>query len=296
MAARGTAPARGGQTARRANTPSLWRDHIAVEAYCGREDAIVAMLDYGCAVVIRYLDAVLADETKLTSTFSRCAVLEATSDELGATPFNWVMIATFFLTGLDISHRIIGWFDQQDLDWSRAMVLVCGQQGRPTSGVTWTTNSVAQMIRAASGQRLPLDRLYIAPHGPALDVVDPSDLTRVRGVEGEFRTLWSHTQAISDVSPTMFEGYPRYAPGAYTPPVVTEQTSELLEMPAIAGPEDIRAMITRSRLVREDPRQLLSGCVTDYAAEQLRQSGNDPRAVVVPGLDGVRYPTGLELP
>jgi len=41
-------------------------------------------------------------------------------------------------------------------------------------------------------------------------------------------------------------------------------------------------MTTRLRLVIEDPRQLLSGCVTDYAVEQLRLNGNDPASVVVP--------------
>jgi hypothetical protein len=83
----------------------------------------------------------------------------------------------------------------------------------------------------------------------------------------DISTLWSYTRAIAELSPTMFEGYPRYAPGAHAAPVVTETTTELSEMPAIAGPQDLRAMITRLRLVQEDPRQLLSGCIADYAAE-----------------------------
>jgi hypothetical protein len=40
----------------------------------------------------------------------------------------------------------------------------------------------------------------------------------------------------------------------------------------------------------EDPRQLLSGAVTDYASSQLVRSANDPSAVTVPGLDGEPYP------
>ena len=282
------------RTARSASTPSLWRDRIAVEAWRGREDSIAAMLDYGCALTLRYLEAVVADEAKLTPEFLRRSVLEAEGRELEATvPFNWVMIATFFLAGLDVSHRIIGWLAARELDWTRTMVLICGKQGRPTSGVTWTTNSVAQMILAASDHALPLDRLYIAPHGPTFVVSDPDNLEPIRAVEGELRALWSYTRAISDLSPTMFDGYPRYAPGAYTPPVVTAETSALSEMPAIAGPQDMRAMVTRLRMVQEDPRQLLSGCVADYAAEQLRRNGNDPRLAVVPGLDGVVYPTGM---
>jgi hypothetical protein len=78
----------------------------------------------------------------------------------------------------------------------------------------------------------------------------------------------------------------------YSPPL-TETTTELAEMPAIKGADDMRAMVTHLRLVQEDPRELLSRCVTDYAAEQLRLNGNDPLAVVVPGLDGVAYRSSL---
>jgi hypothetical protein len=44
------------------------------------------------------------------------------------------------------------------------------------------------------------------------------------------------------------------------------------------------------RVVLEDPRQMVSSAVIDYAIEQLVATGNDPAAVVVPGLDGVGYP------
>lgn len=76
-------------------------------------------------------------------------------------------------------------------------------------------------------------------------------------------------------------------------PTLDDHTTELSEMPQIAGPDDMRAMTTRLRLVMEDPRQLLSGAVTDYAAEQLRMNGNNPQTVVVPGLDHYSYPTDL---
>ena len=59
-------------------------------------------------------------------------------------PFNRVMVATFFLTGMDISYRLINWFDQIDLDWERAMVIVAGRVGRPTSGVTATATALPE--------------------------------------------------------------------------------------------------------------------------------------------------------
>ena len=281
------------ETARAANSPALWRERIAVAAYRGREDAIAALVDYACALSSRYLRAVLADETLLTPEFLQREYLEAQGDAIGASvPFNAVMIATFFLTGLDIAHRIMRWLRSQRLDWTRLMVLICGQQGRPTSGVTWTSNSICQIILGASDMQLPLERMYIAPHAPSFAVADPQDLAAVSALEPRLRSVWFYTRAISELAPTMFSGYPRYAPEAYEAPRLRPETTVLADMPRIGGPDDMRTLTTRLRLVMEDPRQLLSGCVTDYAVEQLRANGNDPSAVVVPGLDGYRYPVG----
>jgi hypothetical protein len=282
------------QVARNANSPSLWRDQIAVEAYRGRENAIAAMVDYACAITLRYLKAVLADETQLTPDFLREQYLEAKRDALGAiVPFNAVMIATFFLIALDTSYRVTAWFKEQSLDWNRTMVLITGQQGRPTAGLTWTTNSFCQMILGASNLKLSLERMYIAPHTQSFTTKDPDDLDALRGLEAPLRTISLYTRAISNLAPTMFEGYPRYAPGSYEPPVIAKDTKELSEMPRILGPDDMLTMTTRLRLVVEDPRQDLSGCLADYAVEQLRLNDNNPTKVVVPGLDHYAYPTNL---
>ena len=47
------------------------------------------------------------------------------------------------------------------------------------------------------------------------------------------------------------------------------------ELPAIAGPDDWFAMTSRLRVVLEDPRQLLSGAVTDYAGRSSSTHDND---------------------
>jgi hypothetical protein len=277
-------------TARAANSVDVWRNKIAVEAYRGKESQIADMVDYACALTLRYLEAVKKDESILSPDFLRREYLEAKGDALGATvPFNDVMIATFFLVALDIAHRTIGWFKKQDVDWGRAMVLITGQQGRPTAGVTWTTNSVAQLL-AASDQSLPLERLYIAPHVNNFKIADLANPASILPFEQPLRQLWFGTRATSELAPTMFDGFPRYAPGSYTPPVVTKTTREVSEMPSISGPDDMLAMTTRLRVVIEDPRQLLSGCVTDYAAKQLMAVNNDPAKVIVPGMDNRTYP------
>ena len=279
------------QKARAANSEPLWRDQIAVKAFAGREAAIAAMVDYACKVSERYLDRVLDQPALLTAADLRQELLEAKGDAVGASvPLNKVMIATFFLVGLDIGHRVVDWFDRHAIDWQRAMVLICGKAGRPTSGVTWTSNSICGMILGASRQQLPLDRMYIAPHGPSFTVGRPGDLSGARAMEKPLRELWAYTRAIADLGDTMFAGYPAYRPGSVALPVIGPETTAVNEMPQIKDVDDWPAMVTRLRVAIEDPRQLLSGAVTDFAVRQLIAHANDPAKVTVPGLDGVVYP------
>lgn len=280
------------RAARLASSETLWRDRIDVAAYRGREARIAELVDYACSLTERYLHRVLREPDLFTRQDLRDGFLEARNDAAGATvPMNAVMIATFFLVAMDIGHRVIGWFDRHTIDWSRAMVLIVGKQGRPTAGVTWTSNSVCSMILGASGHRLPLDRLYIAPHAPTLAPGQVQDVAAVKSFEAPWRQLWVQTRAVSELGPLMYDGYPRFDPTtAVTRPLLNADTVSVSELPAIAGPDDWFALNTRLRVLLEDPRQLLSGCVTDYAVEQLQANGNDPSKVQVPGLDGTTYP------
>ena len=88
----------------------------------------------------------------------------------------------------------------------------------------------------------------------------------------------------------MFEGYPRFAALPAEPVIVGAGTTSVHAKPAVEGPGDWLALVTRLRVVMEDPTQLLSGAVTDYASSELVAHANDPSAVTVPGLDGEPYP------
>ena len=284
------------QAAREANCVELWRDRIAAGAYRGREQAIADMCDYACAVTLRFLDAVLTDETKMNAAFLRDQYLEPmANNELGATiSMNAVMIATFFLVGMDISYRINGWLHEQKVDWANAMVVMTGRAGRATAGITLATNAVSQMILYASRLELPPERLYIAPHAVSFTLSDPVDWPALLALEPQFRALWSNTRAVSELGPLMFKDYPRYKPHqASARPVIDRTTTELSEMPHIKGPDDLFSLTARLRILMEDPRQQLAGAAADYAALQLYESGNDLSKVVVSGLDGYAYPVGL---
>jgi hypothetical protein len=282
------------KSSRAANSVQLWRDRIAVEAYRGREQQISDLVDYTCATTARYLTAALDDEAYLNEETLRADYLEGGGDAQLPVPVNHVMVATFFLAGLDISYRIGRWLRAQDLDWQRAMVLIAGRQGRATAGVTWTSSSVATLILGASGHRLPLERMYLAPHAPTFATPRDGDLSEVVALERALRGIWCATRVTVELGGLMFDGYPRYAPaGVHFPDVRDPAVTEISEMPAVDGPRDMRALVTRLRMVMEDPRQLLSGAVTDLAVEELARTDWDPTTVHVPGLTDVHYPTDL---
>jgi hypothetical protein len=146
------------------------------------------------------------------------------------------------------------------------------------------------MVLGASRHKLGLERIYIAPHAPPFNVTRPIDLGEIRAQEETMRKLWWYTRAMSDLGPMMYEGYPKFVPTKNSRPQLRPDTTEVGEMPQITGPEDWRAFNTRMRVIMEDPRQLLAGCVVDYAVDQLQAHDNRPENVVVPGLDGTDYP------
>lgn len=282
------------KNSRAANTVEMWRDQIAVEAYRGREQEIADLVDYSCAVTARYLTAALGDEEYLNEQTLRTDYLEGGGDVELPVPVNHMMVATFFLAGLDISFRIGRWLRSQHIDWEKAMVIIAGRQGRATAGVTWTTSSVATMILGASGHRLPLERMYLAPHAPTFMTPVDGDLSEVIALEEPLRSIWCATRATVELGELMFDAYPRYAPsGVRFPDITDPSVTEVSEMPVVKSPDDMRALVTRLRVVMEDPRQLLSGAVIDVAVEALAEADWDPGRVVVPGLTGVTYPTHL---
>ena len=109
------------------------------------------MVDYSCLLTERFLQRALDDPAYLTMTAVRRDHLAgpAAHGDLPV-PFNKVMIATFYLTGMDIAHRLITWLDSAGIDWERAMVIFAGQSGRPTAGVTQESHSIAGVVRAVS--------------------------------------------------------------------------------------------------------------------------------------------------
>ena len=270
---------------RSANSVELWRDAIGAESFAGREERIAAMVDHACAIAARYLRRAMDEPGYLSGASLR-------ADLLGASPvgFDKIMIATFALVGANNSARLIRWFDSMDVQWDRALVMLTGRQGRPTSGITLATNSLARIFQLAARGRLAADRIYIAPHAPDFPTPDGTNRDAIAKLEDPLRWMLARVMSAIELAPIMYEGYPEFLPPPAYGPDITDETRTVSEMPHIRHPADWRVMVTRLRLALEDPRQLLASGVTDYMAEQLMANGVDPSKVVIPGLDNEEYP------
>lgn len=280
------------QTARirQVNTEAYWRDTVAVEAWVGLEAKITDLVDYSCDVTLDYMTRAMADPEYLTFAHLRDHFLDPVDSSQVPVPINDMMAATFALVFLDTGHRIIRWLRAQDFDWERLMVMICGRAGRPTAGLTWRTNSMCHLLWQASQQKLPPERLYIAPHAPGLVLSDLADEAGRTAVEAQFRQIWFSSRASVEVGRLMFADYPAYQPPINGAPFVDATTQTISELPAVRSPDDRRAIITRLRLVMEDPGQQLANAAAQYIIDELCAVDNHPEKVVIPGFTNTTYP------
>jgi len=189
------------------------------------------------------------------------------------------MFATFALAYVDIAYRIGGWLREKAIDWDRAMVLVSGQSGRPTAGVTWSTNNICNLIWKSSDRRIAPERIFVAPHAPGLSVDNLSNAEALRDLEKAYREIWCQTQASVDVARKMFQAYEAF--------IFRPIEAEML--PAIKSLGDHAACVARLRRIMEDPQQLLSNCVADYIIDELHRCNHQPEDVQIPGFTNVDY-------
>jgi hypothetical protein len=276
---------------REINSEDLWRRDIAVPALAGYESKIADMVDYSCAVTKAFLADGLADESHMNFEHLRRNFLEPVGSAAVPIPINDMMVATFALAFLDIGHRMIRWMRDEISDWQRLMVMLSGRSGRPTAGLTWANNNMCHLVWRASEQRLPPERVYIAPHAPSLVLADLENEDQLRNLNSAFREIWNNTRSSVELARSMFAGFPAFEPAATPAPTIPVSGRQIVhEMPALRSPDDRFTAITRLRVVMEDPGQLLANSVAPYIIDQLCANGNRPADVVIPGFTNVTYP------
>lgn len=268
------------EATRAANSSAFWRDHVAVDSFAGHEQKIADLVDYTCRVTIDLIERMQSDHSLLSFDRLNDEYFASPPGDALPVPMNDVMFATFGLAFLDIVYRIGNWLRAQSLDWTRLMVLVSGQSGRPTAGATWATNNMCYLVWSASDRMLLPERVLVAPHAPSFSVAELPDAAGLAELERTYRALWLNTRASIDVARDLF---PDQRPYGFDPAPADG-------MPPIKSVDDREATVARLRRIMEDPSQLLSNCVADYIVDQLHKNGNQPQRVEIPGFTNVSYP------
>lgn len=272
------------------STVPYWTSEVAVEAWKGWEPKIVDVVDYACRASEDYLKAGLEDRSVFTYAALRERFLEPSQPGDPPVPFNDVMVATFALTFLDITHRMMRWLNSLELDWRTVMVMICGSSGRPTAGLTWATNNMCHLLWRASQKTLAPEHLLISPHAPSLKLDMIKSGADLQDLEKAYRTLWCKTRVTAEIGGKMFAGFPAFVPDIGAASVITDPAGTLSEMPRLQHPDDRFTAISRLRMVMEDPRQLLSNSVAEFIIDELSDNGLDPAAITIPGFTNTTYP------
>lgn len=263
---------------RRANTVDMWRDKVALRAFQGHERKLFDLVEYALTSCIDYMQRACDDPSLLDFKTLQRQLIDADQDWLPVS-MNDVMFATFALAYVDIAYRIGGWLREKEIDWDRAMVLVSGQSGRPTAGVTWSTNNMCNLIWKSSDQRIAPERIFVAPHAPGFSVDNLPNAETLRDLEKTYREIWCQTRASVEVARKMFQAYEAF--------IFRPTEAEML--PAIKSLSDHAACTARLRRIMEDPQQLLSNCVADYIIDELHRCNHHPEDVQIPGFTNVDY-------
>ena len=263
---------------RRVNTVDMWRDKVALRAFQGHERKLCGLVEYALTSCIDYMQRACIDPSLLDFETLQRQFIDADRDWLPVS-MNDVMFATFALAYVDIAYRIGGWLREKQIDWDHAMVLVSGQSGRPTAGVTWSTNNICNLIWKSSDKQIAPERIFVTPHAPGFSVDNLPNAEALRDLEKTYRQIWCHTRASVDVARKMFQAYEAF----------TFRPIEAETLPAIKSLGDHAACVARLRRIMEDPQQLLSNCVADYIIDELRRCNYRPEDVPIPGFTDVDY-------
>jgi Domain of unknown function (DUF5624) len=258
-----------------------WLDRLNQPAWSAHKSQIRDMVDYACARTLDYIGS-LGNGGDFTAAGVNDDFFNATSAQFPI-PFTNVMIATFMLEGLRGAVDVQRALAALKLDWSRAMVLVSSRAGsNVSSGLTEGTNWLVAFLQAASGFKLPDDRIKIVPYAEVRASLGqaqllPEDLAYyVQRVWGPlfYRKLVSD-QVFARI-PTIYLPDRPALPGDYT---VT---------PAAA----IDQFTTRMKHSLRDAREMLSNTVAFWMVQELASKEWNAAAVSIPGLT-TGFPPGV---
>jgi hypothetical protein len=250
-----------------------WLNALNQPAWNARKDQIRGMVDYACARTLDYIDS-LGNGDGFTAADVNDALFYGTSTQYPI-PFVNVMIGTFMLEALRGATDVHDTLARLDLDWAHAMVLVSSRAGtNVSSGLTEGTNWLVAFLKAASGFRLPDERIKIVPYAQVRASLGQPQLPSA-DLDYYVQRVWGPLFYRKVVSDQVFARIPTiYLPDR--PPLPGDY------FVTKAGATD-QFMIRLKHSLR-DAREMLSNTVAFWMVGELASKHWNADAVDIPGL------------
>ena len=257
-----------------ANNEAYWSaiDPIVFGSYAKE---MTKMIAYGLSLVKKYLEDALKNPSILTFSKLRSRVLNSKDPHV---PFDYVMIGTFALANIAVQYHSIMWLQDQRIDWANASVLLSGQFGRATGGMSKCTNTAVKRLLVASNGTLDDKRILIASAGPAVDPTQ-TDPSYWSGMQRKVQSIWYLTRSSSALADPMFKGYHS----------IRQEPCQILPTDE-GGKPPMEAFLKRLKFALAHPDQELASCTANFMVEKLGKNKFNPAGLWIPGMTDVKYP------
>lgn len=265
-----------------ARTESHWLDQLNSPAWAAHKSDIRNMVDYACRKTEAYINSV-GDGESFSPASVDAEFFSGVSDEFPI-PFDNVMIGTFMAAALEGGLTTYGDFQDIEIDWSQAMVLIHSQAGtNVSSGLTKSTNWLAYYLKAVSGFELPDERVIIAPYADVRASLGQDPLPHEDFAYYANR-VWGQLYYRGVIADRVFARIPTI----YIP--------ERAPLPGDGGhtaADNIGGFMMRLKHSLSDNKEMLSNTVGFWMSRELADKGWDPAAVDIPGLT-TGFPEGVD--
>jgi hypothetical protein len=249
-----------------------WLDHVNASAWSKHQSSIRNMIDYACSSSGRYINNVLAGKKQFTLASLQKDFFDQNSDY--PIPYNDVMVATFMLTALQSMTAIHSQLANINVDWSKAKVIIRFVAGsNVTAGVSAESNWLVPFVKALSNNKIPNDRIYIAPYIDVKSSLGQASLTKedLNYYNYRFASTYNRTHVALDVFSEI-------------PDIKTPKDAGIPGDYGVSKATDVSDFIMRLKYSLSQPTEMLSNTVGFWMAGELAAKYWDVNKVAIPGL------------
>lgn len=261
-----------------------WLDKSSSMAMKAHREAVIAMLDYGCAKAADYIEKILKDDGKDFTPQSVSREFYNGQTKQFPIPFKNVMVGTFAVVALNDQYSAYQTLADKDIDWTKAKVLIQFHAGSNYGGgITKDSNHIYHLLRLISDNTLGEDRIFFTPYAQIRDTIGQDTLP-----DKDFNyytgQVWYHQYARPKIAVS--------ASFADVPSIRLPQRPNLPGDHNYSKADSIDDFMMRMKYSLGDNTQLLSNTIGFWMADELKEKGWNPAKVEVPGLTA-GFPRGV---